>query len=151
MSVSINNLILSIFFHMLFSEFSDILHNEDDFFFSEFVDSILCRVFVEFHLIKAHSRFKLIISKKREHVSCCRHRSIRDVLDHRQSIRSVVLLMIDVSSQISLHFLIENFTLLIRFWVKCDEQFRFYFQHFTNRISYHRYELRIFIWNHRSR
>ncbi len=151
MFVSISNLILLIFFHMLFSEFSDILRSKDDFFFSESVDSIFCRVFVEFYLIKAHSRFKLIISKKRKHVSCCRNRSIRDILDHRQLIRSIVLLMIDVSSQISLHFLIENFTLLIRFWVKCDEQFRFYFQHSTNRISYQRYELRIFIWNHRSR
>jgi hypothetical protein len=71
MSVSINNLILLTFFHMLFSEFSDILHSEDDFSSSEFVDSIFCRVFVEFHLIKTHSRFKLIISKKRRHVSDC--------------------------------------------------------------------------------
>jgi hypothetical protein len=114
MFVRINNLTLLTFLHMFFSEFSDILHSEDDFFFSESVDSISCRVFVEFHLIKTHSRFKLIISKKRRHVSDCRNKSIRDILDHRQSIRSVVLLMIDVNSQISFHFLIENFILLIR-------------------------------------
>jgi hypothetical protein len=71
MSVNISNLTLSIFFHMFLDEFSDILHNEDDFFFLESVDSISCRVFVEFHLIKTHSRFKLIISKKRRHVSAC--------------------------------------------------------------------------------
>ncbi len=151
MFVRINNLTLLTFLHMFFSEFSDILHSEDDFSSSESVDSISCRVFVEFHLIKTHSRFKFVISKKRRHVSDNRNRSIRDILDHRQSIRSIVLLMIDVSLQISLHFLIENFTLLIRFWVKCDEQFRFYFQHSTNRISYQRYELRISIWNHRSK
>jgi hypothetical protein len=114
MSVSINNLTLLTFFHMLFSEFSDIFHSRDDFSFSESVDSFSCRAFFEFHLIEAHSRFKFIISKKRRHVSDCRNKSIRDIFDHRQSIRSVVLLMIDVSSQISLQFLIENFTLLVR-------------------------------------
>ncbi len=142
MPVRISSLTLLTFLHMLFSEFSDILHSGDDFSSSGSIDPISCRVFVEFHLIKTHSRFKPVISKERGHVSGSRNRSIRGILGHRQSIRPVVLLMVDVSSQISLHFLIGNFTLFIRFRVECGGQFRFYFQHSTNRISYQRYELR---------
>ncbi len=69
MSVSISIVILLIFFHMLFSEFSDILHNEDDCSFSESVDSISDCVFFKFNVIEAHSRFEFVVNKKREHLS----------------------------------------------------------------------------------
>jgi hypothetical protein len=69
MFVNISNLILLTFFHMLFSEFSDILHNEDDFSFSESVDSIFDCVFFKFNMMKAHSRFELVVDKKRRHLS----------------------------------------------------------------------------------
>jgi hypothetical protein len=141
MRVNVRCLMSLTFFHMLLSKISDFFHREDDFSFSESIDSFFNRVFVEFHLIETHSRFKLVVNKKRRHLSNCRNKSIRDIFDHRQSVCSVVLLMIDVNSQISLHLLIENFILLVRFEVKCDEQFRFYSQHSTNRISYQRYKL----------
>jgi hypothetical protein len=54
---------------MLFSEFSDILHNEDDCSFSEFVDSISDCVFVKFNVIEAHSRFEFVVDEKRKHLS----------------------------------------------------------------------------------
>jgi hypothetical protein len=46
MFINISSLILLTFFHMLFSEFSDILHCEDDFSFFEFVNSILIVFFL---------------------------------------------------------------------------------------------------------
>jgi hypothetical protein len=136
---------------MLFSEFSDILHNKDDFSSSEFIDSIFDCVFFKFNMIEAHSRFEFVVNKKWEHLSNYWNESIKCVFCHRQSICSVVLLMIDVSTQITFHFLIENLALFICFWMKCCEQFRFNFKHFTSRISYKRYELRFFIRNHRDR
>ncbi len=151
MRVNVRCLMLLIFFHMLLSKFSDIFHREDDFSSSESIDSFFSRVFVDFYVIETHSRFKFIISKKRRHLSDFRNKSIRDIFDHRQSICSVVLLMIDVSSQILLRLRIKNFTLFVRVWMKCDEQFRFYSQYSTNCISYQRYELRIFIRNHRNK
>jgi hypothetical protein len=53
---------------MFFSEFSDVLHNEDDFSSSELIDLIFDRVFFEFNMIEAHSRFELVIDKKEEHL-----------------------------------------------------------------------------------
>ncbi len=67
MSVNISSMTLLTFFHVLFSEFSDILHNEDDFSFSEFVDSFFNRVFFKLNMIEAYSRFELVIDKKRRH------------------------------------------------------------------------------------
>jgi hypothetical protein len=133
---------------MLFSEFSNILHSEDDFFFYESVDSISDCVFFEFDTIEAHWRLEFVVSKRWKHLSDCWNESIKCVFCHKQSICSIVLLMIDVNTQIAFHFLIENLALFICFRVKCCEQFRFNFKHFTNRISYERYELRFFIKNH---
>jgi hypothetical protein len=48
--------------------------------------------------------------------------------------------MININAKISFHFLIENFTLIIYFRMKCDKQLRFYRQHFTNHISYEKYK-----------
>jgi hypothetical protein len=121
MFININNLTLRTFFHMFFSEFSNILHSEDEFSFSEFVDSISCSVFIEFHSIEAHSRFKFIINKKRKHLNDNWNESIKCVFCHKQSICSIVLLMIDVNTQIAFHFLIENLALFLRFRMKCDE------------------------------
>jgi hypothetical protein len=148
MRVSVRCLMTLTFFHMLLSKISDFFHREDDFSFSKSIDSFFNYVFVEFYLIEAHSRLKFVVSKKRRHLSNCRNKSIRDIFDRRQSVCSIVLLMIDVNSQISLRFLIDNFILFVRFEMKCDEQFRFYSQHSTNRISYQRYKLWIFISNH---
>jgi hypothetical protein len=136
---------------MLFSEFSNILHNEDDFSFFEFVDSISDCVFFKFDMIEAHSRLELVVNKKWKNLSDSWNESIKCVFCHKQSICSIVLLMIDVNTQITFHFLIENFALFICFRMKCCEQFRFNFKHFTNRVSYERYELRFSIRNHRDK
>ncbi len=121
MSINICELTLLIFFHMLFSEFSDVLHCEDDFPFLESVNSISSRVFIKFNFVEAHSWFKLIISEKRKHSSDDWNKSIKCVFCHWQLICSVVLLMIDVSTQITFHFLIENLALFVCFRMKCDE------------------------------
>ncbi len=121
MFVSINNLTLLIFFYMLFSEFLDILHSENYFSFFEFINSIFCNVFIEFHLIEAHSRFKFIINKKRRHLNDNWNECIKCIFCHKQSICSVVLLMINVNTQITFYFLIENLALFVRFRIKCDE------------------------------
>ncbi len=120
MSVNINNVILLTFFHMLFSKFSNILHNENDCSSSEFVDSIFDCVFFKFNMIEAHSRFELVIDKKRRHLNDDWNESIKCVFDHKQLICSIVLLMIDVNTQIAFYFLIENFALFIRLRIKCD-------------------------------
>ncbi len=151
MLININNLILLTFFHLFCSEFSDILYNEDDFSFSEFVDSISDCVFFKFKMIEAYSRLEFVISKKWKHSNCYWHKNIKCVFCHKQSICSIVLLMIDVNTQITFYFLTENLALFICFRMKCCEQFRFNFKHFTNRILNERYELRFFIKNHRDR
>jgi hypothetical protein len=69
MSVNISSVILLTFFHMLFSEFSVILHSEDDCSFSKSVDSISDCVFFKFNMIEAHSRFEFVVDKKRKHSS----------------------------------------------------------------------------------
>ncbi len=76
MLVNINNLILLTFFHVLFDEFSDFLHNEYDFSFFEFVNSISSRVFFQFNVIEAHSRFELVISEKRKYLRSDRNECI---------------------------------------------------------------------------
>ncbi len=121
MLVSINDLTLLTFFHMLFDEFSDIFHSEYDFSFSESIDSISNRVFFKLNVIEAHSWFEFVVDKKRRHMSDDWNESIKCVFCHKQSICSIVLLMIDVSTKIAFHFLIENLALFIRFRVKCDE------------------------------
>jgi hypothetical protein len=55
MSVSINNLTLLTFFHVFFSKFSDILHNEDDIFIFESMNSFFNCIFFELNKIKIHA------------------------------------------------------------------------------------------------
>jgi hypothetical protein len=115
-----------LFFICFFNEFSNIFHNWHYFSVSESIDSFSRRAFVEFHSIETHSRFEFIVNKKRKYLSDRRNESIWDIFRHRQSICLVVLLMIDVSAQISLHLLIENFALFVCLWVKCCMTERFY-------------------------
>ncbi len=121
MFICINSLTLLIFFHMFFSEFSDVLHCKNDFSFSESVNFISNRVFCKVNVIETHSRFEFVVDKKRKHLSDDWNESIKCVFCHKQSICSIVLLMINVNTQITFHFLIENFALFIRLRMKSDE------------------------------
>jgi hypothetical protein len=121
MSVNVRDLMLLIFFHMFFSEFSNIFHNKHYFSVSESIDSFFNCVFIKVDLIEIYFWFEFIISEKREHLSDDWNEDIKCVFYHWQSICSIVLLMIDVSTQIAFHFLIWNLALFVRFRVKCDE------------------------------
>jgi uncharacterized membrane protein YbhN (UPF0104 family) len=136
MFISMSNLILLTFFYVLFNKFSNIFHYLYDLFFCRSLNSFSSNNVFWWWKIKTHSRFEFVISQKRWYLSKCKNECIQNVFNHWQSICSIILLMIYVCAKITLHFLIEDFTLIVCFEIKDCRKFRFDFEYFANDVSY---------------
>ncbi len=136
MFISVCDLIILIFFHVFFNKSSNFLHDKYNFWFSNALNFFSDDIFFRRRKIEAYSWFKFVISQKWENMNNCENWCIENIFYYEQSINLIILLMIYIRAQIFFHFLIENFALIIRFRMKCDEKFCFNSQHFANDISY---------------